>query len=474
MNIRSYLIPVILSLAIGISVYGSDTITIDLKTAKPEQITPFLQPQYIQALAEQTLNDGLANIPIANLKALFDYPELAKEIITQLNDTKQITEQNATLLAKPAARNLTTLNTNVLQKILAIQQVLFLKKVARSAQVFYPFNDLLQKLTQTKKHLIAHFADKYKYARSNGGLNYQDDIQLQAMTKRVLDLEYQEQQKGRYTFVHGHQWHHHFYQEIYTDLWSIANGPIGNYRFIRYKTPDMTDKKSFAKEIKDESDIREKWINDHTIDEHKAGKTRLLFMNYSLFANYYGESSAAYIKDNRSIKDWTIDCINFIKQLKLDHYFSHDELTSICAQLKELSTEHKTLNSYGGGLLLSFTPEALIKSVYPGQPYGYRQSITIDGYGKTDNIKTILDTLQTSPEKIKNSDKIPFVCVLSYDCALMPNNGVDIYEFNAADQEKLAAWRTKKNELMAWIKDRVAERLNSFALISFKEITHEH
>lgn len=457
MNFRPYLISVI-ALAIGISAYGSDTIDIDLKTATPEQITPFLQPQYIQALTEQTLNDGLANIPLANLKTLLGYKELSNEIVTHLKDTDQITEQNAALLAKPAARNLTTLNPYVLQKILAIQQVLFLKKVARNAQVFFPFNDLLKKLTQTKKHLIAHFADKYKYARSNGDLNYQDDIQLQAMTKRLLDLEYQEQQKGRYTFVHGHQWHHHFYQEIYTDLWSIANGPVSNYRFIRYKTPNMTEKESFAKEIKDESDIREKWINDHSIDEHKTGKTRLLFMNYSLFANYYGESSAAYIKDNRSIKHWTINCMEFINQLKLDLYFSQDELTSICAQLNELSTEHATLNTYGGGLLLSFTPEALIKSVYPGKPYGYRQSIMIDGHGKTDNIKTVLDTLQISPEKIKKSDSIPFVCILSYDCALMPHNGVDIYDFNAADQEKLAAWRTKKNELMAWIKDRVVTK----------------
>lgn len=200
------------------------------------------------------------------------------------------------------------------------------------------------------------------------------------------------------------------------------------------------------------------WINDHSIDEHKAGKTRLLFMNYSLFANSYGESSAAYIKDNRSIEHWTVNCFEFLQQLKLDHYFSHDELTSMCTQLNELYTEHTTLNKYGGGLLLSFTPEALLKSVYPGKPYGYRQSITIDGHGKTDNIKTVLDTLQTSPEKIKKSDSIPFVCILSYDCALMPHNGVDIYEFNAADQEKLAAWRIKKNKLMTWIKERVMEK----------------
>ena len=46
---------------------------------------------------------------------------------------------------------------------------------------------------------------------------------------------------------------------------------------------------------------------------------------------------------------------------------------------------------------------------------------------------------------------------------LIPNNGLDIYEFNAADQDKLAAWRAKKNKLVAWIKERVNKRQQALA-----------
>lgn len=460
MNFRSYLIPVILSLAIGLSVYGSDTITIDLKKVTPEQITPFLQPQYIQALAEQTLKDGLANIPIANLKALIDYPELAKEIVTQLQDTKQITEQNAALLAKPAARNIATLNTDVLQKILAIQQVLFLKKVARNAEVFYPFNDLLQKLTQTKKHLIANFPRKYHDTKSTGHIDYESDIALQVMTKQLINLEYQEQQKGRYTFVHGHQWHHHFYQEIYTDLWSIANGPVSNYRFIRYTYPDQS-RFADANFIEQEQKVLNHLMNNGVSSYYASEgyQDRMLFMNYALFTNYRGSNTSSYIKRNSSENRTTIKPSEFIAQLHLAHYFTIDELQEIEKKLTELEQEHKKLSSYGGALLLSFTEQTLKKSVYLAAPGGYKTSINIRNLGDTSDVKLIIDTLRSTPEEIlPDSDSTQFVCVLTYDYALKPNNGIDIYEFNAADQEKLAAWRTKKNELMTWIKDRVTER----------------
>jgi hypothetical protein len=456
MNFRSYLIPVML-LTIGISTYGSDTIDIDLKTATPEQIQLFLQPQYIEALAEQTLNDGLVNIPMANLKTLFGYKELSNEIITKLADADQITEQNALLLAKPAARNVTSLKIAVLQKILAIEQALFLKKLTSNKQIFFPFNDLLQKLTQTKKHLIANFTRKYQDTKSTGHINYQDDIALQAMTKKLIDLEYQEQQKGRYTFVHGHAWHHHFYQEIYTDLWSIANGPVNNYRFIRYTYPDqktLTDTNFIKEEKKVHRHLMGNGVSSYYTRE--GYQDRMLFMNYALFTNYRGSNTSYYIKTNNSENHTKIKPSTFISQLHLEHYFTTDELQEIEKKLTELEQEHKALSSYGGALLLSFTAEALKKSVYLAAPGGYKTSIEITGVGQTSDVKTIIEALRTAPETIlPDSDSTQFVCVLSYAGALLPHNGVDIYEFNPADQDKLAAWRVKKNELMTWIKERV-------------------
>ncbi len=164
---------------------------------------------------------------------------------------------------------------------------MFAKQHASDPRVFYPFNDLVTHKTQTKQHLSAHLMDKYGDLSSQGFINYQDYDELQKMIKRVIDLEHTEQQKDRYTFVHAHQWAYHFYQELYTDLWSIINEKPNNYRFIRFRYPKKPSLEAFFIYIQKEQETRQK-IMAGAVGQYyiQAGyQSHLLFMNYALFAN---------------------------------------------------------------------------------------------------------------------------------------------------------------------------------------------
>ncbi len=338
---------------------------------------------------------------------------------------------------------------------------MFTKQLASDPRFFYPFNNLIELKTQTTQHLSAHLMDKYSDLSSQGFINYQDYVELQKMTKRVIELEYQEQQKERYTFVHAHQWIHHFCQELYTDLWSIINEKPNNYRFTRFKYPQKPSLEAFFAYIQEEQTIRQEIIKSAVGDSYffrKGYQGYLLCINYALFANSKGSNTCFHVKENYSENPIEIDCNQFLSELHFDSFLTQEELEHIRKQFNELQAEHATLSKYGGGLLLSFTPKLMKKCIYPSSWSGVKKTVKIKGIGETSDPQLILDTLRTTPEKIVNSDKIEFVCVLSHDCALIPDNGLDIYEFNAADQDKLAAWRAKKDTLMAWIKERVDKR----------------
>jgi len=315
-------------------------------------------------------------------------------------------------------------------------------------------------MTQTQQLARMHYIEVYEHLCRVGHINYQSYPALQHMTRYVIELEHQEQEKGRYTFVHGHLWRYHFSQEMYTDLWNIIYGSADRFRYIRYKNPAKYSTRNFFSYIKQEQKRRGKLMNGGVNQYYTAtgNQDYLLFMNYALFCNFAGSNTGYYIKENVSENPITIDYNVFMKELQLDHYLTTNELGYIAEQFKELELEHATISSYGGGLLLSFTPEMLKKCVYPCHGGGKQRTVEIADIGETADPQIILDTLRTAPEKIKNSDHIEFVCVLTHDCALIPNNGLDIYEFNAANQEKLAAWRVNKGLLMAWIQERVNRR----------------
>ncbi len=341
----------------------------------------------------------------------------------------------------------------------------FTKQMAGNPRFFYPFNDLVEHKSQTKQHLIANLTDGYKRLSSEGNINYQDHNALQKMTKQLIDLEHKEQQEGRYTFVHAHLWDYHFCQELYTDLWSISNEKPPNYRFIRFTYPEKPSLKSFVDYIQKEQEARQKIINGAFAQNffRDGYQNRLLFMNYALFVNSQGSNTSYYIKQSISALPINIDCNQFLTELHLDKLLTQKELEYANKQLNDLQREHATLSEYGGGLLLSFTPELMAQCVYPCHGSGRKRTVEIEGLGKTSDPQVILDILRSTPEKIVNSDRIEFACVLSHDCTLIPNNGLDIYEFNAADQDKLAAWRAKKDRLMAWIKERVNKKRQTLA-----------
>ena len=83
----------------------------------------------------------------------------------------------------------------------------------------------------------------------------------------------------------------------------------------------------------------------------------------------------------------------------------------------------------------------------------------IEGIGETDDIKTIITTLRNSPEKIKDSDQMEFVLIMTQDKhgGLNPESGIKVHMFDAADPEKLAAFKEKEHRLLEQIKQEIEQ-----------------
>ena len=146
------------------------------------------------------------------------------------------------------------------------------------------------------------------------------------------------------------------------------------------------------------------------------------------------------------------------KNVELEGY-----LKKYLPEIEELQKLHNDASAYGSLLLFSFTPEMLKESVYVSHPYGLKRTVMIDGTGETEDVKLILDTLRTTPEKIHDLDNLEYVVVATEDCVrnklLQQKEVIKIIPFNAANPEKLALYEQKRDELVAKIKAEIeAER----------------
>ena len=413
-----------------------------------KKFTPFILENFMTLINSP---EGIAFI----INRITSYPKLSPELAP-------LALNNFDALIKSLA------GIQLLQKIMdndASTKDIFITKLFETQKLFYPFTDLNNApFTQTKQLLKANVFSNYMALKTGGLIDYECCPELQTMIKQVIDLEAQEQAKRRYTFVHAHQWQYHFFQEIYTDLWNIIYRQSASaYRFVRFAEPPSSPWTSLEHilYIKEHEKMRWRLLDKSVKSYYAKNKTcqfHMLFMNYGLFVNTYGSNTGNYIKINQSENPINLDVTQLLQELKLEQYFHASELARLIQELKALQEEHKLVSQYGGGLLLSFTLEALKKAVYPVEGGGKKRTVHIQGIGETSDVQLILDTLRKAPERIQDSDKMEFVCVLSHDCTLIPNNGLDIYEFNAADQDKLAEWRKKKDVLMQYIKTIVDQK----------------
>jgi hypothetical protein len=283
------------------------------------------------------------------------------------------------------------------------------------------------------------------------------DKTVRELYYKVHAFEQQERLKGNYIFYHAQTWHYHLYADIYKQLWNIAkNDTVGDdFTFTRF-------------------------------DEQKEApdkRTDCLWMNHALYGNAYnhGDCTAYYFYANRSIAVQDDLIQSLFVQFGMSPYY--EKYKDKIIELEQLHTQanentkvgskfiaNGEIQSYSGCgnlLLISIPAQEMhrVNIVWPGA--GELRQVPMADGNFIDDAKKAIDTLLVDassfakphpelPAYLKGSDFLVYTLPLTTDYALDPHTGPRIYEFNAADSEKLKKYMAARDALFAHIKQDLA------------------
>jgi hypothetical protein len=302
------------------------------------------------------------------------------------------------------------------------------------------FNDTV---LPTETHLALHYD---VIARTFPMLN--NPLVKEPLHKVIQDVMNLEQQhSGNYhTFVHAQRWPYHLLEMVYRNLWEIKNNrKLENFRFAHTK-----DYRPKTKQKVDHAHIIEKGRNGFYDIETRD---KQLFLNANLFGNTtnLGSCTLGYFIGNENVSDVkvSIDAIF----AKFGQYAVYEKYKS---EFDALEQEHEALNKKKCGNILFYAipKEKINDCVALVLPGGYKTTALINGK-ETGDVSVILDALTTNPHNVTQQDIKEFTLSMTDQGGMNPDSGIKVFSVNAADPEKLAAWKAKFDALMAMVAEEL-------------------
>ncbi len=318
-----------------------------------------------------------------------------------------------------------------------IKRILYLKSCPEGK------NDRLKSSLPTVKHI-----ERYRKIIIQFIENNDFSSNFLSMLDRAFKKEVELEKSGYVAFKHGQWKGYGLSEKWFTTLWAITKEkPVTDFIFLHIKPLAKDDN------LTDETEMREQLLRSGISSDDD--RSHLLFMNYALFGNTdkLGSSSIWYATKYKS-------CPINISLKNVFNYFGHEDIYKKHEkQLEGLEQEYQGLSKYGSMVVVGVPEDRLADCVYLTNCYGGKQKIDIEGIGETDDIKTIITTLRHAPEKIFNSDELEFVLIMTQDKhgGLNPESGIKVQRFDAADPEKLAAFRKKERLLLEQIKQEIKQ-----------------
>ncbi len=288
--------------------------------------------------------------------------------------------------------------------------------------------------------------------------------------------------QGKHVFYHGQKWSLYFLEDLFTHLWQMKyRQNLRNFLFARFDRIDFTD----MQQTKQDELIREKFLQgkEETWPDGNISP-RLLFANHAIFGNtqFLPRCSAHYFLEdtgNLAVRidfdsdaqlDFDSDAQRLAKwlstrtifaQLQLDEFYSkfEDEIDSLNSFFHLINGQHR-----GNMLQIAIDTSITDKCVYPARGGGNRRTVSLypdDQWapGQAKEVRkasAIVDALKLFPKRINNvnfygCDRPEYVIILTQDLALRPNNGVEIFAFNAVDPEQWQEYERRRDVLIAKI-----------------------
>jgi hypothetical protein len=292
-------------------------------------------------------------------------------------------------------------------------------------------------LSQTEQHLLTHF----RRSPANFYIDHYDAEQLLSLVTKLNRTAKKLEQEGYVTFVHGQRWPYELVERWFTKLHALNNEISDDFLFLHVK--------QLPENLEVDTEMREQLLKYGRFDDYS--RQQELFMNYAFFANSAtpGSNSALYIKDNHNVGSIS---------LSIKDAFALNNYSKIydryAPELEELAQAHAALSNYGNAVLIAVPKDLLPHVVYSAKSGGYKRPLKIDGK-PTENITKIMDTLRTNPSHMEDSDNIEFCLIMTRDIAMNPKSGIKYFMFNAADPEKMKAFKQKEEALFAKIKQAI-------------------
>ncbi len=282
--------------------------------------------------------------------------------------------------------------------------------------------------------------------------------------------------QGKHVFYHGQRWELYFLEDLFTQLWQMKyRRNLHNFLFARFDRIDFTD----LQQTKQDELIRERFLQgkEKTWPDGNASP-RLLFLNHAIFGNaeaplscsahYFLANTSEFVvraedmddNDAQRLTKWLTSRTVFA-QLQLDELYSkfQDEVES-------LNSFFHLINKQNRGNMLQIAVDSSITNecIYPafggGAPCNVYFTEEDPNYDKATALPgagAVVDALKLFPKYLfPVCDHIEYVMILTQDLALRPNNGVEIFAFNAVDPEQWQEYERRRDVLIAKIEKELA------------------
>jgi len=396
-----------------------------------------LKEVFIKKVEENIEN--VSPLTIALVSYLSPCNETVKKWIEEQNDKK--TYDLLTMLKMQAFVDHCQEECDFLEKIPKNQTTLHMQTELKVSETSASFEEVLIQYPSIVPSIVPY----YFFHQLQNYFSLTDPF-IKNMIENVIEKEI-ELKDDYYTFIHGQRHEYLPQEQLHTFLQCVINKQKANNNYLLLHEKELpADQES----LKQEKEIRKNLLKAGRTNEEE--RQRLLFVNWAFFANSssLGSSSAHYITSDNNVNDYIHLTTEKVFSLNnLDHLYQKYN-----NQLAQLQREFEEITQRGTCILLAIPKEKIQKHIYLADVYGSKRKILIEGIGETDDIALIMKTLESTPEKISDTDKIEFCIPMTYDQkgALNPESGIKIFAFTAADKEKLKAYYAHQQEIFEQIK----------------------
>jgi len=269
-----------------------------------------------------------------------------------------------------------------------------------------------------------------------------NDTQMQALiraTHEVIELEHKISKQRRFSLVRGEKKTFHINQKCFDMLMGRDNLEFVSTRF--------------------NTDFSQEAINNGKLERKKklmqGCKDDDLFTGYSLFSynTPYASPGGFYLLDMCLTKQ-----PSNINPEYIFNIFGYNDIYYMYAQqIRDLDQEYQKICPNEQLLVLSFSSNAIEKTVYPADPYGPRRSYPPNITSTTE----LLKALRSNPKAVPEFDDILFCHITTPDYGLHPDRvgkDIKVYTITGADPEKMKAYLKKEKALFDEIKQEIKKK----------------